>query len=563
MASPARPLLILIALLSIISGAVAPGALAEWPMDGDNPAHTSVQSTGVNGPAGQWAYKAGAEVIAPPSAAYGNLFFGTANGTLIAISEVDAQVEWTLRMDGPIKATPLVSSQTVFVPVGNVLYAIWNTNRSVKWSHEAVGGLVGSPILESGTIYIGSEDKHVVALDEYSGALQWSLKLDGVVAASPTISGLTLVVGTDAGTLYGIHRTEGRELWSASLGSAVSSAATVARGIAMVGTYGGRLHAIRVEDGKALWTYPAKADPALDPILTTPATDSGLVYFGSDGLYCVEVTTGELIWHHQTRDFVRGGPAITESYVVFGSYDGSLRCLDKAAGNVVWQFETTTQLRSAVSIDYDKAYVGGRDGTLYARSILNRLPPTIVGPSELTAEEHESVRFAVTATDPEGNTLGYSWNFGDGNTSRERSPLHGYSTAGNYTATVTVSDGTLSRAHSILVMVQPFQARVIGGDSAGMSVALVAGIVVAVLVVVVVVALLLMRRRHAKGKVDADTEKQAERQAERQADVMEALDAAEAQAIISKGPALPDTGDGLEHRPEGVEGRQEVGGRGR
>ena len=548
MASPARPLLIVISLLSIIAGAIAPAALAEWPMDGDSPAHTSVQSTGVNGPAGQWAYRAGAEVIAPPSAAYGDLFFGTTNGTLVALNEVDGQVDWTLRLDAPIRATPLISSQTVFVPVGNVLYAIWNTNRSAKWSYEAVGGLVGSPILESGTVYIGSEDKHVVALDEYTGALLWSLKLDGVVAASPSVSGLTLVIGTDAGTLYGIHRTEGRELWNVSLGSAVSSAASIAKGIAMVGTYGGRLGAVKVEDGKALWTYPAKADPALDPILTTPATDSGLAYFGSDGLYCIEVTTGELIWHYTTRDFVRGGPAITESYVVFGSYDGSLRCLDKATGNVVWQFETTTQLRSAVSIDYDKAYVGGRDGTLYARSILNRLPPTIVGPSELTAEEHESVRFAVTATDPEGNTLSYSWNFGDGNTSRERSPLHDYYTTGNYTATVTVSDGSLSRTHSILVSVQPFQVKVIGGDSAGMSIALVAGAAVAVVVVVVVIAFLLLRRRSAKGKLQVEVD--AEDEAERQADVMEALEAAETQAYISQGP-------------EGVEGDQQVGGRGR
>jgi len=532
MASPARPLLIIIALLSTIGGAVAPAALGEWPMDGDSPSHASVQSTGVNGPAGQWAYQAGAEVVAPPSAAYGDLFFGTTNGILVALSEVDGRADWTLRLDGPIRATPLVSSQTVFVPVGNVLYAIWNTNRSAKWSYEAVGGLVGSPILESGTIYIGSEDKHVVALDEYSGALLWSLKLDGVVAASPSIAGLTLVVGTDAGTLYGLHRTEGRELWNLSLGSAVSSAASIAKGIAMVGTYGGRLNAVRVEDGKPLWTYPAKADPALDPVLTTPATDSGLAYFGSDGLYCVEVTTGELIWHYTTRDFVRGGPAITESYVVFGSYDGSLRCLDKATGNIVWQFETPTQLRSAVSLDYDKAYVGGRDGTLYARSILNRLPPTIAGPSQLTAEEHESVRFSVTASDPEGNTLSYAWSFGDGNTSRERSPLHEYSASGNYTATVSVSDGTLSRTHSILVVVQPFKVRVTGGDSAGMSLALVAGIAVAVVVVVVVVALLLMRRRRARGELAVDVG--AGGPEEGQDDVMVALEAAEAQAYASQ-----------------------------
>jgi PKD repeat protein len=42
--------------------------------------------------------------------------------------------------------------------------------------------------------------------------------------------------------------------------------------------------------------------------------------------------------------------------------------------------------------------------------------------------------------DPEGTSLSYSWNFGDGNTSTLASPSKTYSTLGTFTATLTVTD---------------------------------------------------------------------------------------------------------------------------
>jgi PKD repeat protein len=62
--------------------------------------------------------------------------------------------------------------------------------------------------------------------------------------------------------------------------------------------------------------------------------------------------------------------------------------------------------------------------------------------------------FTSTSSDADGSIAGYSWNFGDGGTSKLQNPSHTYTTAGTYTATLTVTDnqgGTNSVSHSVTV----------------------------------------------------------------------------------------------------------------
>src|SRR5262249_2088241 len=50
------------------------------------------------------------------------------------------------------------------------------------------------------------------------------------------------------------------------------------------------------------------------------------------------------------------------------------------------------------------------------------------------------------SSDPEGATLTYAWNFGDGATSTQPNPTHTYQMAGPYVVKLTVSDGVNSTA---------------------------------------------------------------------------------------------------------------------
>lgn len=85
----------------------------------------------------------------------------------------------------------------------------------------------------------------------------------------------------------------------------------------------------------------------------------------------------------------------------------------------------------------------GLKGTYYKEIIVEPMnyPPTAdftFLPKEPKAGEE--ISFADKSYDRDGNIVGWSWDFGDGSTSSEAEPVHVYTSAGNYTVTLTVRD---------------------------------------------------------------------------------------------------------------------------
>ncbi|MBK7998391.1 MAG: PKD domain-containing protein [Verrucomicrobia bacterium] len=89
----------------------------------------------------------------------------------------------------------------------------------------------------------------------------------------------------------------------------------------------------------------------------------------------------------------------------------------------------------------------------------NQPPIAVASASAATAATAQSITFTATASDPNGDTLAYFWDFGDGDYSVDNSATttHSFAAAGEYYVEVTVSDmkGGVARDSVIVNVASP------------------------------------------------------------------------------------------------------------
>ncbi len=114
--------------------------------------------------------------------------------------------------------------------------------------------------------------------------------------------------------------------------------------------------------------------------------------------------------------------------------------------------------------------------------------PTITA-SDTSVKVDEEIAFTVTATDPDGDTLTYAWNFGDGETANGTSATHAYDAADSYAVTVTASDGKGGTSQATVTIE-------VSEKAGGLSMVTI-GIIVAIVVGLIAVAAYAMMRKKA------------------------------------------------------------------
>jgi PKD repeat protein len=100
-------------------------------------------------------------------------------------------------------------------------------------------------------------------------------------------------------------------------------------------------------------------------------------------------------------------------------------------------------------------------------------PPVLNAISRSGGVEGESLTFEAAATDPDGDPLFYTWTFGDGTGAAGSTVQHAYRDDGDFTVTVTVSDGqeteasggTVSVSNAFPVVLAPDDVLVDEGDT--------------------------------------------------------------------------------------------------
>ena len=180
--------------------------------------------------------------------------------------------------------------------------------------------------------------------------------------------------------------------------------------------------------------------------------------------------------YHHTDPPAKAG-SITSTLLYTGSnfpseYQNSFFYADYTLGFIKYlQFDTNFE--SVVSDNTFDSNAGavvqlsqGPDGNIYkldfypgTLSVIspsggNRSPIAAISPSVIAGLAPLSVTLdSSSSSDPDGTSLSYFWDFGDGNTSAQMSPTHIYTVNGTYNATLTVSDGEKSDTETVIITV--------------------------------------------------------------------------------------------------------------
>ena len=356
-----------------------------------------------------WSYQKGNGGIASQSYLNGTIY-GTANVETTSIlllaynEEAIARFTNTLKIGAYTRAWSMFRHDNMrtgcaegFVPLTN--HTLWTYNHPGAW-------IVTSPVIADGKVIIGDEyldasnpTPHVYALNETTGELLWNSSVSGW-PWTPTVCDGRVLFGTTDGSAYSLDAANGTIVWNKSLGDAIDSSQAVLDGVIYLGTLSGEVFALNQTNGETIWFRHIGYQCALSPAvaygtifveamqtpgvtlwalnkssglpewsfnytsnlwfpgwwqqvpLISPTVFNGKVYTGGDGFYCLNATSGQVIWQNKTIQ-VSCSPSAYEDTVFIGG-NSSLFAFKQDTGELLWQY----QLNDTYDAFYSSPAVG-------------------------------------------------------------------------------------------------------------------------------------------------------------------------------------------------------------
>ena len=225
----------------------------------------------------------------------------------------------------------------------------------------------------------------------------WAYQADDwIFYSSPAIVDNKVYFGDRDKNFYCIDSDTGGEIWKTSIPDGISaSSPAVENGKVYFGSRGSNAGAycLNATTGEIIWRYPTPGDVIS---FGTPSIYEGKVFTGAPypepgSMYCLDADTGEEIWISQNIKSPKSA-AIYNGRIYFGAGDFYVYCLDADNGEVIWKYKTYEQYLAYIHVTIydDKLYAGGRDG-LYCLDIEDgdliwKYPTAVVHTTPCTAD---------------------------------------------------------------------------------------------------------------------------------------------------------------------------------
>jgi outer membrane protein assembly factor BamB len=316
-----------------------------------------------------WNFNTGSPIMAAPVACNGVIVVGTVGGSLIGINS-DGTLKWKIATENGIEAPVLIEGRTAFA--GNLdgtLLAVDLETGNIRWTYRTDNQIMGSPSLYKAdgksVLLVGSYDYYLHGVDPETGRGLWKYETFNYINGACALYQGKAVFGGCDGLIHMVDAATGKELASLEISTYVASSACIDGDHAFVGDYDGRFSAVDLRAQKISWMFENKE--ANLPFIGSPAVRGNHVFIGNRDkfMYCLNKSSGELVWKYNTGSRVDASPVIVGDRVLAANMRGDLFLMDAATGKPLWSYELGTAINANPAVVNNRIYVAGDDGRVY------------------------------------------------------------------------------------------------------------------------------------------------------------------------------------------------------
>ena len=294
---------------------------------------------------------------------------------------------WRVQTEGPVRSTPTVAGNDVFVGSGDgALYAINRLTGEVRWRRETGSSIPSSPAVAGRTVFVTTLGGEIIGVDRATGRIRlryrtkhdrplpWGREGLDYFTSSPVVAGGVVIAGSGDGGVYAIDIATARPRWVFQTGGRVRASPAIADGTVFIGSYDGIFYAIDLATGRERWRHATEgarlnsAEFGYDrrSIQSSAAVVNGTVYFGSrDGaLYALDQATGVRRWRveHDDNSWAIASPAVASGTVFEASSDAQFfRALRASDGQQLWRAQSPANAWSSPAITGEMVVYGVGD----------------------------------------------------------------------------------------------------------------------------------------------------------------------------------------------------------
>lgn len=242
--------------------------------------------------------------------------------------------------------SPLLVGDSVYVAVGNRMFALDNKTGNQKWRFPLVEGIPGNfrsgAVIHGGTVIAAADNKYVYGVDAATGASKWQWISNVPIVGQPVLVGASVVVQLSDNSLMALRSDNGQPEWKDPEGNATPyrifsglQGDLASHGSSLLYlTQAGELVSMSVTTRRQNWVAKFNsATPNAAPIIF------GDVAYVNSGTWLIAVNaiSGGGRWQQNLGEMLAFSPAVSSEGVFTVTADGRAYLFDTATGRPKWR----------------------------------------------------------------------------------------------------------------------------------------------------------------------------------------------------------------------------------